>query len=333
MLQGARDRRPAAAPSPGWTRAATCGSARAARRPSPGPPVTGRAAPSRPTPTPTWSSASSPERPPRRPQEADVERPRQAIRTHIAEPLGLSRRGRRRRDLRDPERPDRRTWCARPSSRRAMIRGTSSLYAFGGAGPVHCAALRGRSGVREVVVPLGRRRPRSPPTVWPRRTSSWPRSCPIRRRSRWTPRGVEKNFASSRGRSARRSTVRGSLQARSSLCREVDMRYSMQLAELATPVPDGPIDAAESTAAAAPSSSGTPTCSAPVPGSARPGSRPSPTGYARPVCCRSPGLPELAGQAAGRPAAPASATARSAWTPRRLRRHAIYDYASCGPAT
>jgi N-methylhydantoinase A len=62
---------------------------------------------------------------------------------------------------------------------------------------------------------------------------------------------VEKNFADLEAQVRDALDRQGVRFGQVELAREVDMRYSMQLAELATPVSDGPIDAAELNAAAA----------------------------------------------------------------------------------
>jgi N-methylhydantoinase A len=65
------------------------------------------------------------------------------------------------------------------------------------------------------------------------------------------PAGVEKNFAHLEAQVREALDRQGVRFGQIELAREVDMRYSMQLAELATPVSEGPIDAAELDAAAA----------------------------------------------------------------------------------
>ena len=62
---------------------------------------------------------------------------------------------------------------------------------------------------------------------------------------------MEKNFAHLETQVREALERQGVRFGRVELAREVDMRYSMQLAELATPVSDGPIDAAELGATAA----------------------------------------------------------------------------------
>ena len=148
---------PAAARSPGWTPAATCGSARTAPQAVPGPACYGQGGTE-----PTNTDANLvlgilPERGllgGRKPlsTRAGPARPSAPDR-RAARPV---RRGRRGRDLRGAERADRRPAPQGRRRGRATTRATSSLYAFGGAGPAHCAALRRRGRAsREVVVPLG----------------------------------------------------------------------------------------------------------------------------------------------------------------------------------
>jgi N-methylhydantoinase A len=62
---------------------------------------------------------------------------------------------------------------------------------------------------------------------------------------------VEKNFAQLEAQVRDALERQGVRFARVELFREIDMRYSMQLAELAAPVSDGPIDDAEIAATAA----------------------------------------------------------------------------------
>ena len=125
------------------------------------------------------------------------------------------------------------------------------LYAFGGAGPAHCAAYAAEVGVREVVVPLGQ--VASAFSAYGLAASdivlaaefSDPSAFPM------DPVRVEKNFAQLEAQVRDALDRQGVRFGQVELAREIDMRYSMQLAELATPVSDGPIDAAELNATAA----------------------------------------------------------------------------------
>ncbi len=125
------------------------------------------------------------------------------------------------------------------------------LYAFGGAGPANCAQYAAEVGVSEVIVPLGPvasafsafglassdvalSAELSDPTIVP-----------------FDPERAERNFA------ALEQQVREGLDRQGvrfeavQLYREIDMRYTMQLAEVTAPVAGGPLDMAAIEAAAA----------------------------------------------------------------------------------
>ena len=180
---------PAAAPSPGSTRAATCGSARAARRPCPGPACYGQ----RRHRTDQHRRQPGARHPPRAracsagASRCRLELARQAIDTQIAEAAGLVRRGGRGRDLRRAERADRRPAAQDRRRGRPRSRASSCVYAFGGAGPRALRPLRrrGRRHARSWCR-SGRWPRRSPRTGWRPRTSCWPPSCPTRRACRST---------------------------------------------------------------------------------------------------------------------------------------------------
>jgi N-methylhydantoinase A len=117
------------------------------------------------------------------------------------------------------------------------------VYSFGGAGPVHCANYAADLGVSEVIVPLG--------TVAAVFSAfglassdivltverSQPDNFPP------TPERIERAFT----KLEEQLKVQLNEQALSFssvvIEREVDMRFTMQLAEVTTPVPPGPIDA------------------------------------------------------------------------------------------
>jgi N-methylhydantoinase A len=125
------------------------------------------------------------------------------------------------------------------------------LYAFGGAGPAHCARYAAEVGVTEVVVPLGPVASAfsafglassdivlaaevSDPVIVP--------FDPARAEQNFTD--LEKLVREGLDRQGVRfETVR--------LEREIDMRYALQLAEVTAPVTGGPLDAAAIEAAAA----------------------------------------------------------------------------------
>ena len=180
----------------------------------------------------------------------DAERSAAAIRTYVAEPLGLS--------VEDAAAAIYAIQNAQTGDllRKAVVEAGHDprefvLYAFGGAGPAHCAAYAAEVGVRQVVVPLGQ--VASAFSAYGLAASdivlaaefSDPSAFPM------DPVRVEKNFADLEAQVRDALDRQGVRFGQVELVREVNMRYSMQLAELATPVSDGPIDAAELNAAAA----------------------------------------------------------------------------------
>jgi len=125
------------------------------------------------------------------------------------------------------------------------------LYAFGGAGPAHCAGYAAEVGCDEVVVPLGPvasafsafglassdivlAAELSDPTVVP-----------------FDPARAERNFADLEQRVREGLERQGVAFDGVELHREVDMRYTMQLAEVTAPVAAGPVDMAAIEGAAA----------------------------------------------------------------------------------
>ncbi len=170
-----------------------------------------------------------------------MERAREAIRTRIAEPLGLSVADAAAAiyAVQNAQTGDlvRKTVVEAGHDPREFV-----LYAFGGAGPAHCGAYAAEVGVAEVVVPLGQ--VASGFSAYGLASSdiviaaelSDPAAMPL------DPVQVEKNFADLEtqvGEALQRQDLRyESVQ----LDREIDMRFTMQLAELAVPVPGGLID-------------------------------------------------------------------------------------------
>ena len=125
------------------------------------------------------------------------------------------------------------------------------VYAFGGAGPAHCAAYAAEAGAREVLVPLGPvasafsafglaasdivvTRELSDPLVFP-----------------FDPERAQANF------DRLEAEVRAALERQGialvgvELFREIEMRYGMQMGEVAAPVPAGRLDMQALEAAAA----------------------------------------------------------------------------------
>ncbi|GHE11661.1 hydantoinase/oxoprolinase family protein [Klenkia taihuensis] len=170
-----------------------------------------------------------------------LDKAREAIRTRIADPLGLS-----------VEDAAAAIYAVQNAQTGDLLRKTVVeaghdprdfvLYAFGGAGPAHCGAYAAEVGVGEVVVPLGQ--VASAFSAYGLASSdivvaaelSDPAAMPL------DPVQVEKNFAELETR-VRESLERQGVQYTSvDTEREIDMRFSMQLAELAVPVPAGPVD-------------------------------------------------------------------------------------------
>lgn len=119
------------------------------------------------------------------------------------------------------------------------------VYAFGGAGPANCAAYAAEIGVQKVVVPLGAVASAfsayglSTSNVVVAAEASDPGSFPL------DPQRVASLFEGLEA-SVRALLAQQQIEfARVEIAREIDVRYSMQLAELATPIANGPIDAAE----------------------------------------------------------------------------------------
>ena len=180
----------------------------------------------------------------------DAGRSAAAIRTRIAGPLGLS--------VEDAAAAIYAIQNAQTGDllRKAVVEAGHDprefvLYAFGGAGPAHCAAYAAEVGVREVVVPLGP--VASAFSAYGLAASDIVLAAELSDPSAFPmdPVRVEKNFAHLEAQVRDALDRQGVRFGQVDLAREVDMRYSMQLAELATPVSEGPIDAAELGATAA----------------------------------------------------------------------------------
>jgi len=118
------------------------------------------------------------------------------------------------------------------------------VYAFGGAGPAHCAAYAAEVGVTEVVVPLGQVASAfsafglAVSDIVLVREHSDPLTTPI------DPARAQQNFerleADVRDAMARQGIALDTVE----LHREIDMRYGLQLGEVTTPVGTGKLDAA-----------------------------------------------------------------------------------------
>ncbi|MEQ8389333.1 MAG: hydantoinase/oxoprolinase family protein [Alphaproteobacteria bacterium] len=116
-----------------------------------------------------------------------------------------------------------------------------TVYAFGGAGPAHCAAYAAQVGVSEVVVPLGPVASAfsafglaSSDIVLVREHSD-PMVAPF------DPARVGENFALLETQVREAMTRQGLKLDRIILHREIDIRYGLQMGEVTTPLPPGPL--------------------------------------------------------------------------------------------
>ncbi|MBF6140182.1 hydantoinase/oxoprolinase family protein [Nocardia farcinica] len=174
----------------------------------------------------------------------DVELAREAIRRRIAEPLGLSveEAATAIYEVQNAQTGDllRKTVVEAGHDPRDFI-----VYAFGGSGPAHCGRYAQEIGVRDVVVPLGQVASAfsayglaSSDIVLAKELSD-PAAMPL------DPARVEQNFKQLEEQ-VREQLARQGLQfAEVRIDREIDMRYTMQLAEVATPVAGGALTATE----------------------------------------------------------------------------------------
>ncbi|WP_280483658.1 hydantoinase/oxoprolinase family protein [Nocardia farcinica] len=174
----------------------------------------------------------------------DVELAREAIRRRIAEPLGLSveEAAAAIYEVQNAQTGDllRKTVVEAGHDPRDFI-----VYAFGGSGPAHCGLYAQEIGVRDVVVPLGQVASAfsayglaSSDIVLAKELSD-PAAMPL------DPARVEQNFKQLEEQ-VREQLARQGLQfAEVRIDREIDMRYTMQLAEVATPVAGGALTATE----------------------------------------------------------------------------------------
>ena len=118
------------------------------------------------------------------------------------------------------------------------------LYSFGGAGPMHCASFAADLGVAEVLVPLG-----STAAVFSayglassdivlNAERSQPENFPP------APARLQAIFSALEAELATQLTDQGLSFTKVTFEREVDVRYTMQLAEVTTPISAGPLDEA-----------------------------------------------------------------------------------------
>lgn len=177
----------------------------------------------------------------------DIEAARTAIRTHIAEPLGLS-----------VEDAAAAIYAIQNAQTGDLLRNTVVeaghdprdfiVYAFGGAGPAHCAAYAAEVGVQRVVVPLGPVASgfsafglASSNVVLSAELSD-PGTMPV------SAAATQAHFvhleADLRDALARQGMSFTEIQ----LVREMDLRYTAQLAEVSVSVPSGELTDADMTA-------------------------------------------------------------------------------------
>lgn len=116
------------------------------------------------------------------------------------------------------------------------------LYAFGGSGPVHCASYAADLGVKEVIIPLGTTAAAfsayglAASDIVLTAESSMPTNFPLEATT------VNTEFEKLEDRLAGDLERQHLRFSRTETSREIDIRYSLQLAEVATPVPNGTLD-------------------------------------------------------------------------------------------
>ncbi|MCF3936802.1 hydantoinase/oxoprolinase family protein [Gordonia tangerina] len=174
----------------------------------------------------------------------DITKAREAIRTRIAEPLGLSVEDAAAAiyAVQNAQTGDllRKTVVEAGHDPRNFI-----VYAFGGSGPAHCGLYAQEIGASRVVVPLGQVASAfsayglaSSDIVLAKELSD-PAAMPL------DPARVEQNFKVLEEQVRDQLDRQGLHFASIVMEREIDMRYTMQLAEVATPLPDGSLTSTE----------------------------------------------------------------------------------------
>lgn len=171
----------------------------------------------------------------------DLQAAREAIRTHIAEPLGLS-----------VEHAAAAIYAIQNAQTGDLLRKTVVeaghdprdfvLYAFGGAGPAYCARYAAEVGVREVVVPLGPVASAfsafglAASDIVLAQELSDPGLMPVpAAQAQAHFEDLERNLEAALAR-------QGMTYDRVEFARSMDLRYTAQLAEVSVPVPAGPLD-------------------------------------------------------------------------------------------
>lgn len=166
----------------------------------------------------------------------------EAIRTRIAEPLGLS-----------VEEAAAAIYAVQNAQTGDLLRKIVvetghdprdfAVYAFGGAGPAHCAAYAAEVGVAEVVVPLGPVASAfsafglAVSDIVLVREHSDPMTVPF------DPQRCQRNFERLEADVVEAMKRQGVPLDHVELHREIDMRYGLQLSEVTTPVAAGPVTA------------------------------------------------------------------------------------------
>ena len=181
-------------------------------------------------------------------KKLDVQAAREAIRTHIAEPLGISVENAAAAiyAIQNAQTGDllRKTVVEAGHDPRNFV-----LYAFGGAGPSYCAAYSAEVGVREVVVPLGPVASGfsafglAASDVVLAQELSDPGQMPVSATA--TQRHFEELEARLGEALARQNLSFKEIQ----FVREMDLRYTAQLAEVSVTVPSGDLAEGEMIAA------------------------------------------------------------------------------------
>ena len=179
-----------------------------------------------------------------------LELARQAIDTQIAKPLGLTieEAAAAIHAVQNAQTGDllRKTVVEAGHDPRGFV-----LYAFGGAGPAHCARYAAEVGVAQVVVPLGP--VASAFSAFGLASSDVVLAAELSDPTfvHFDPARAERNFAELEERVRVGLDRQGLAFETVELFREIDMRYTMQLAEVTTPVAAGALDTAAIEAAAA----------------------------------------------------------------------------------
>ena len=171
----------------------------------------------------------------------DVQAAREAIRIHVAEPLGLSveHAAAAIYAIQNAQTGDllRKTVVEAGHDPRGFV-----LYAFGGAGPAYCALYAAEVGVREVVVPLGPVASAfsafglAASDIVLAQELSDPGLMPVpAAKAQAHFEELEKKLDAALAR-------QGMAYDRVEFTRSMDLRYTAQLAEVSVPVPAGPLD-------------------------------------------------------------------------------------------